>query len=134
NMETTAGPELDMWPVFEPGTFDAVTSSLREVNGFQGAPDLFPLFPPWLPKNPLRAFSFRVDLVAGLTGELEIQTLDPFMWFSAIGQGFGGVTSDDPGVTLDLQPLTVRVVPTPATPAVGLALLVAGTRRRRCGH
>ena len=133
NMETTRDAEMSPWGLLDAGTYDPTTSALLDVTGFQGIPDTFPLTF-WEPGNPIRGFSFRVDLVAGLTGELEIQTLDPFMWFSAIGQGFGGVTSDDPGVTLDLQPLTVQIIPTPAAPAIGLALLVGGTRRRRSGH
>ncbi|MEM9560148.1 MAG: hypothetical protein AAF995_07560 [Planctomycetota bacterium] len=112
-------------------TYDPAGPALLDGGFFQGVNDPG-LSAGWQALPSLRMFSYRVNLNASSIGTLTIEPTNPRLWFTPSSETIGGgIMQDDPGVTLDLQPLTVRVVPTPATPAVGLALLMIGARRRR---
>ncbi|MEL6740241.1 MAG: hypothetical protein AAFP26_06265 [Planctomycetota bacterium] len=129
DMSFVSGPDL-VAQVFEP-VFDPAGPALLGGGFFQGVNDPA-LSPSWQAIPELRMFTYRVDLAPDITGSMTIVPVNLNAWFTPSSETFGGgIMQDDPGVTLDLQPLTVRVVPTPATVAPGLALLVIGARRRR---
>ena len=110
--------------------FDPAGPALRGAAFFQGEPGTS-LWPSWSGEPTLRFMTYRVDLQADVIGLLTIEAEQVELWFDGFFATAGGFTQDDPGVPLALQPLTVQIIPPPATPAVGLALLMIGARRRR---